>query len=326
MKAVFLTHAGPYIGGGHLSRCFALSQALGRYGCGCSWLLNEAASIQASAFGITDAFYFADPFSENISSRLAVADFAVVDSYLPEGGFYSDLSKYIPVAVIDDLADRGVERSATVLINYGISTSRGIYSSCNAHFLLGPRYSLLRRDYWDVEPKRGNYAVFVAGASDTANASEGIIKLWRKGWPDLLVILGPLVSKGAAKLVLDGANSLPNARVKTAPENFAELLAGAGCVICSASVTAYEALALRKKTAVFTVAANQRGLGEKLRAMKAAYAFGEWDSVNEAALLDFFSFKPDENRLSSLVNPLGALSCAKELLDSVCPCPMNAMP
>ena len=57
MKAAFITHAGPDIGGGHLSRCFALSRALGRFGVESVWIVNEGARSQAAALGVVGAVY-----------------------------------------------------------------------------------------------------------------------------------------------------------------------------------------------------------------------------------------------------------------------------
>jgi spore coat polysaccharide biosynthesis predicted glycosyltransferase SpsG len=79
-RAVFITNAGPDIGGGHLSRCFALAGALERLGAACSWILNESARRQAESLKISDADYFQKPFETDLSELMEKVDFAVVDS------------------------------------------------------------------------------------------------------------------------------------------------------------------------------------------------------------------------------------------------------
>ena len=94
------------------------------------------------------------------------ASFVLVDSYIPEASFYEAVSKKNRLAVIDDLSDRGVERYSSVVINYGIVASMGGYGPSEARFLLGPRYTPLRREYWDLEAADGGYVLLVPGAAD----------------------------------------------------------------------------------------------------------------------------------------------------------------
>jgi spore coat polysaccharide biosynthesis predicted glycosyltransferase SpsG len=128
------------------------------------------------------------------------------------------------------------------------------------------------------------------------------------------VVLGALVDRRRAAQIESDAYVLSNVHVKIAPDDFVDLLAGAGGVICSASVTAYEALALKKRVAVFSAADNQSGLGRILHGMKTAYDLGDWRMADENSIRGFFSFDPDIVKLSGLVNPRGALKCAEELL------------
>ncbi|MDR3255886.1 MAG: hypothetical protein LBT31_10010 [Synergistaceae bacterium] len=316
MRAVFITNAGENIGGGHLSRCLALSQALETFGVGASWILNDGALVQAEKNALRDAVFFGDPFSSGavVRQNSFCGDFFVVDSYLPGADFYRELSGKGPLVAIDDLSDRGVERCASAVINYGIGASRGMYESSPARFILGPRYALLRRDYWNLEPETGEYVFFVPGAADVLNAAETAIGLWEKVLPMLVVALGPLVPGDRRARVTRAAEGRANVSVLSDPPNFPSLLANAGAVFCSASVTAYEALAMRKKTAVFSVAQNQDGLGGILRRLMAAYDIGDWKGVSRGKIRDALAFCPDGAVLDGLVNGRGALECAAELV------------
>jgi spore coat polysaccharide biosynthesis predicted glycosyltransferase SpsG len=286
-------------------------------GAAVSWILNDDASAQADSFALEDAVFLNDPFHEDIEDIIGLIEgvsFVLVDSYIPGASFYEAVSKKNRLAVIDDLSDRGVERYASVVINYGIGASMDGYVPSAARFLLGPRYAPLRKEYWDLEAADGDYVLFVPGAADVLNASKRVIGLWGRDMPRLLVVLGPLAPVDRWAGAAEAAAELPNVSILRAPDNFASVLAGAGTVICSASVTAYESLALRKKTAVFSVAPNQGGLGAILGGMGAAYDMGEWKDVSAGRISGALGFRPKRDVLDRLVNRRGALECAKELM------------
>jgi spore coat polysaccharide biosynthesis predicted glycosyltransferase SpsG len=314
MKSLFITNAGPTIGGGHLSRCFALSRALSLHGVDSRWILNDEARPQAEALGIADASYLSDPFSDE---RLPVpdgADFAVVDSYIPGADFYKRVSERVPLVVVDDPHESGAERFADILINYGIGAERSFYGGEGCEFLIGPRYALLREEYWQLGPKDGDYVLFTAGASDVLGCSADISRRWRGDMGRLIVVLGPLVSEEVKLRVPRETSEKGSVEVLAAPDNFASLMAHAGFVISSASVTAYEALSLGKKLAVFTAAANQRGFGEILSGIGVAYNLGDWCDVNMGSIQKALEFSPDEDALRGLVDKRGACACAEAIV------------
>ena len=65
-KALFITHADAGVGGGHLSRSFALSEGLAAFGVASSWILNEESAEQAASFGLEDVLFLPDPFTSDI--------------------------------------------------------------------------------------------------------------------------------------------------------------------------------------------------------------------------------------------------------------------
>jgi spore coat polysaccharide biosynthesis predicted glycosyltransferase SpsG len=286
-------------------------------GASVSWILNREASARAGSFALKDASFLDDPFSEDIEdiiNLIGEASFVLVDSYIPGASFYERVSKKNRLVVIDDFSGKGVERYSSLVINYGIGASMIAYASSSARFLLGPRYAPLRREYWDLDAADGDYVLFAPGAADVLSASEEAIGLWSPNMPKLSVVLGPLAPDDRKIRAMEAAAKLPNVSILRNPGNFADILANAGVVICSASVTAYEALALRKKTAVFSVAPNQRGLGGMLHEMGAAYDIGEWKDVSAEKISAALDFHPNRVVLDNLVNRRGALECAEELM------------
>ena len=241
-------------------------------------------------------------------------DFAVADSYIPGEVFYEKISKRTKLVVIDDLNDRGVERFASVVINYGVGARREFYRDDRCLYLIGPMYAPLREDYWDVVPRTGDYVLFAPGAADVLGCAETAARWWRGDMERIVIILGALAPAERCKNALAAASGKKNVEISPSPDGFAGILACASIVICSAGVTAYESLALEKRTAIFSVADNQIGLGKLLADMGAAYDMGEWGSVTPATLAAAVRFIPSEGILRGLVDKRGAISCAAEIL------------
>lgn len=329
-KALFITHADAGVGGGHLSRSFALSEGLATFGVASSWILNEESAEQAASFGLEDVLFLPDPFTSDIPIDRD-ARFAVVDSYASRGSFYAAVARRLPLVAIDDLGSlsaRGGERFCRILIDYGLTASRkgdvvdakGAQDAKNTKesvsYLIGPHYTLLRSEFWDATAHEGTYALFVPGAADTAHASEGIVDLWCMDWPPLKIVLGSLVSEERTRN-LQAALHLRergNISVELAPKHFVSLMANAGLVLCTASVVGCEALALEKRTALFRVAGNQDETGAFVAAKKAAFDMGKWEDVSRDTLFEALRFRPDERALKGLVNRRGSIACAGEIL------------
>jgi spore coat polysaccharide biosynthesis predicted glycosyltransferase SpsG len=173
---------------------------------------------------------------------------------------------------------------------------------------------LLREEYWDMVSVEGDYVLFAPGSADVAGSAAVMAEWWSGDMDKLSIVLGPLVPKSRVEKAFRAARGKENIEILIAPRNFAPLLAGARFVICSASVTAYEALALEKRTAVFSAADNQRGLGEILSGIGAAYSLGDWPSVAPASIIEATRFTPRHGVLRGLINKRGALASASDII------------
>ena len=297
LRALFVTHGGASVGGGHLSRSFALALALRDCGVDVNFALNAegAASFAGAARGAFAGTFraasFADPFSMASDERGSLApffdgvDFAVVDSYRASLPWLAWAAERLPLVVIDDFRDRPVERHATALLNYNLDAEVWPYAFASGTLrLLGPDYALLRpevalwADRIADEVTSGKAVFFVAGASDMAGVTASVISWWKEEWPPLMAVVGPLVEEPYRQLCRAEAAERENVALLEAPPDFVERMARSGLVICTSSVTAYEALALRRPLAVFQVADNQRGIGEAIQAKGLGVDLGPWGS------------------------------------------------
>ena len=313
LQIAILTHSGSTIGGGHLTRCVSLAETLRQNHCDILWLLNSASSgiLQRSGQNIR---IYDDPFDPLEIKTFPESDCFLVDSYQTTIDFYARLKDKAPLVVIDDFRDRPLEKNADILVNYNLGAEKIPYIKKNdQHFLLGPQYALIRKEYRDLEPSRGHYCLFVAGSADIQNTSEKMVELWEESWPSLLVVLGPLIEAEQIKKVTSLSAERTNIRVAISPENFPELVAGAKLIICTSSVTAYEALSLRKPIVVFQVADNQIAIGREIQEQGLGINLGFWGNWGKQQLQQAISkplWEPPQ-----VVNPRGAELAAEEIMN-----------
>jgi spore coat polysaccharide biosynthesis predicted glycosyltransferase SpsG len=129
-----------------------------------------------------------------------------------------------------------------------------------------------------------------------------------------VIALGPLVPAQRLEAVREISLGRGNVEILHNASDFPLLLSRARLVICTASVTAYEALAMEKRTAVFSVAPNQGSFGERLARMGVALDLGDWNGIGRDDIYGALSYEPDARPLKGLVKRDGALLCARRLL------------
>lgn len=279
IKALIITHAGSGIGGGHLARCRALADGLRFFDVQVSWLLNSGAHSAVNEEIIEEGVTFTDdPFSETVFN-IDFFDCIIVDSYTISMSFLSVISQKAYLVVIDDNNEYDFSPVADMIINYNLHAHDLRYDCAHCHCLLGPSFALLRKDYWNLRLSSGGGTLFLAGGADIKNATEAVVKYWKPQWGYLTVVLGSLTEENQRCRVCESVlKKSEYVQSLVAPPDFEEMMACADRVICTSSVTAYEALALEKKLIVFQVADNQIELGRVMGEQGVAVNLGYWGS------------------------------------------------
>lgn len=280
----FMVQAGPSIGAGHLFRSLTLAKCLKRKGCIIHWITNEHAGDVLHQMNERAAIY-RDIFDPRMLDRLPQTDYFFVDSYLPSINYLAMLKDKAPLVIMDDFRDRPVEEIADVLINYNLGADTIPYKKRKDQLrLLGPQYAFIREDYWSVEAEDGGYCLFASGASDILDTSQGMVQMWASHWLPLVIAVGPMVSKAQRSHIETLSAAKSNVAVVYAPPDFPSLVAKARFVICTSSVTAYEALSVQKPISVFQVADNQVLVGEAIEARGVGRNLGFWGTWGTADL------------------------------------------
>ncbi len=319
-SVLILTHGGPSVGGGHISRCFALAEAFEELGVPVFWLINPEGAVLLREKGV-----MADSIAElegSFSSPIkiilqAVEQFTpslcLIDSYTHASDLLAALRRKCLLAIIDDERSRPVEEECDFVLNYNLGAEKIGYIPGRAELLLGPCYALLRREFWDITPEKGESILILPGASDPLNTGETFLLWWKKEWAAAQLVLGPLVKKERVDFLTSAAEEKDNFNVLFNPPNLPALMAGARAVICTSSVSSYEALALGKPLAVFQVAENQVSIGREIALQNLGKNLGFWGTWDQPELQDtlfFSSCKPQKIR----VNAGGAVEAAAAVL------------
>ncbi len=347
-EVIVVTQAGPSIGGGHVSRCSALAAGFAALGAPVRFLVNGAAAemltgagavkvdessrdeprcLEACAensaepertkVGDISLTLIEDPFGEGagrVATEVAArgAGLCVVDSYDATPALLQEIRGACRLALVDDCRARPVEFECDALLNYNLNAASVGYRRGHAELLLGPEYALLRSDFWSLSPEEGADLLVVPGASDMLNTLGRLVEWWGEDWPRVQMVAGPLVPSAVFASLMESAEGRDNVSLVRAPGDLPARMARARAVICTSSVTSYEALALRKPLIVFQTADNQAEIGRKIARCGLGANLGEWGSWGREELLAVVRNLPSAP--SPSVCPHGARNAAAALL------------
>ncbi|WP_281745354.1 PseG/SpsG family protein [Thermanaerovibrio acidaminovorans] len=313
---LIVTHGGPGIGGGHASRCLALAEAFSSLGFPVvlaanrwaveffqsNWDSNQPLQVLELRDPLDAAVGDLVPRMWDLRPTLTVAD-----SYLLDCRELDALRGLGRLFVIDDLRTLPVDLHAHGVLNYSLTAHELGY--VRGRLLLGPRYALLRRIFWRLEPRGGERILVIPGASDPLGVNLELLR-WDLPFP-LDLVVGPMVPRDLVEELTALSKGARNVRVLVSPPDLPDRMASCGTVLCTSSVTAYEALALGKRIVTFQVADNQASNGRAIGEMGLGIDLGPWGSWGRGELIWAVerAFPPPPGA----VDPRGALNAAEEM-------------
>jgi spore coat polysaccharide biosynthesis predicted glycosyltransferase SpsG len=156
MKVLILTEAGKSIGFGHLTRCIGLYQGFEEKGFEVEIVVNADSSVDFLLKGIKYKKFDWLRKRKDIFKSLKKVDIVIIDSYLADLDFYKKVSEVVKIPVyIDDYKRLDYPRG--VVINPSIYGDKLDYPKKEGvRYLLGKKYIILRREFWNVPKKKIN--------------------------------------------------------------------------------------------------------------------------------------------------------------------------
>lgn len=297
--------AAPEIGTGHVMRCLALAQAWREAG-------GEAVLATALSPGgledrlvaeglsihrlVAEAGSDADARATAALARDLGAVWTVVDGYQFMGNYQRVLKDAgLRVLVIDDYGHAG-HYWADAVLNQNLNAHGTLYASREpgVRLLLGPRYVLLRREFWKWRGWKHSHArqatnvLVTFGGVDPANvtlkAMAALAKLASTYW-QAAVVVGP--SNPNLPALRSAASSAPQStRLLSDVRDMAELMAWADVVVTAGGSTTWELAFMGLPALTVIVADNQVELAETLSAHGVVQNLGWHTRLAEEELVE----------------------------------------
>jgi len=222
------------------------------------------------------------------------ARWAVVDGYHFTGQYQRLLKDAgIRVLVVDDYGHAG-HYWADAVLNQNLHARETLYPSRepDVRMLLGPRYALLRREFWKwrgwrrSHPREARKVLVTFGGSDPANVTlKAVTALARLPSADLDVTVVAGASNSNLPVLQSAVAMAPQSlRLLTDVRDMAELMAWADVTVAAGGSTSWELAFMGLPSLTVILADNQVDLAEALAAHGVAWNLG-WHSILTEAKL-----------------------------------------
>ena len=299
MKILFRVDANSQIGMGHLQRCLSLACAFVLQGCDVTFLTKQdiRANERITEFGFKIGNIESElVFEEDLRATLTFLqheDFqvVVVDSYEVDEDYLLALRQAgYCVVFIDDLAQMSF--SCHFVINGAVYAEELNYCSStgDTQFLLGPKYILLREEFWDI-PKRAikpevKKILVTVGGSDPNCVTPIILDTLSNTDGDFTVdvIVGPFFDNISD--IEAAAMRLGNERVQLihSPISVCDLMLDCDLAISGGGQTLYELAATGTPTIAMKLAQNQQGNTQGLMQANTIHVIEKMDALRMSVL------------------------------------------
>jgi len=332
MKILFRVDANSKIGMGHLQRCLSLAHAFVLQKCTVVFLIEDdiranerVAQFGFKAYNIESDLTKIDEL-QTILTFLQRQNFQIIvaDSYeFDEDYLFALRQTGCCVIFIDDLATMSFP--CHFVVNSSIYAERLDYRSStgDTKFLLGPKYMLLREEFWNIpvrtiKPKVKKILVTIGGC-DQNNVTPTILDILFKIDADFKVdiIVGPFFDNVSD--IESAAMQFGNGQVQLfhSPTSVCNVMLDCDLAISGGGQTLYELAATGTPSLAIKLAENQHGNIEGLTQAEAICAIEELNDLRcvvQMLLSDQFKRENMSITGRSLVSGYGAMLVAKSIL------------
>ncbi len=309
--------ASPEIGTGHVMRSLALAQA---------WQSKEGTvhfveettdglEKRLRDEGITVWPLESTPGKEGDAGETARkaqevgAPWVVVDGYHFDGSYQRKLREEgVRVLFLDDYGHADYYE-ADLVLNQNIDAEAALYAdrSEDTKLLLGPRYALLRKEFWPWrEPRRipqqeANRVLVTLGGADPDNCTEMVVgalgRLNREDVRCTVVIGGSNPNESSIAAAAERTDV--SADLRSDVRDMASLMAEHDIAVSAGGSTCWELAFMGIPNVVILLANNQRGIAEGLEESGTALNLGWHEKVKKEEIADQVEklLRNDEQRL-----------------------------
>ena len=303
MKLVFRVDASTQIGTGHVMRCLALAQAWQDAGGQPIFVMTTEAQALKSrlrsegmeVINLSVQMGSAEDAKETATlAQHLGATWVVVDGY-HFGAEYQQIIKNFGLNLLffDDYG-HAAHYYADIVLNQNISASESLYANREPYtqLLLGTRYALLRREFWQWRewrremPTQARKILVTLGGSDPDNVTLKVIQALRlvevHGIEAVVVVGGSNPHYEQLQLATE-VSHVP-IRLERNAANMPELIAWADVAITGGGSTTWELAFMGLPSLIIVLADNQQAIAEKLGEMGVMVNLGWHEAVSAAKI------------------------------------------
>ena len=196
MKVCILTEGGKNIGFGHITRCISVYQAFEEAGIHPELIINGDETVLGFLKDKNCKIFDWLNNRESLFALVRDADIVFIDSYLADYDLYEKISIIAKTGVYFDDNIR-IKYPTGFVLNGAVFAERMPYPErSDVRYLLGTRYTPLKKEFWDVPEKPIRpileTAMITFGGADIRNLTPKVLKLLQNAYPRLFkkVIVG----------------------------------------------------------------------------------------------------------------------------------------
>ena len=260
-EVLIFTEGGSNIGFGHITRCTSLYQALEDGGISAGFIVNGDEAAEELLKGREYEMLDWAREKESVFRMLEGARSVIVDSYTASRSFYKAVSERVENPVYIDDTKR-IDYPRGIVVNTSVAAGEMNYPvKDGVRYLLGARYALLRRGFWEVPQKRisENLETILVtfGGDDSRNMTPGALSFLKKNYPALKKIV--VVGRGFKNRKAIKDNSDRKTKVVLHPEaaEMEKAMIESDIAISAGGQTLYELARVGTPAVTVAVAENQ---------------------------------------------------------------------
>lgn len=258
----------PQIGTGHIMRCLSLADAFRERGIEAIFLLAESYMrplIQERGYEclVLDSAY--DRMEEELPALLPLLEecrpaCVILDSYFVTPEYMTAVRARAPLVYIDDL--NAFDYPADMVVNYNLYGETTDYPP-NKTYLLGPRYTPLRKQFQGLAPRlvrdRAERFLISTGGTDPYHVALRCVEYLREHPPDAgaiyHIVLGAM-NRDAGR-IQETAAGLPHIALHRQVADMRALMLRCDMAVSAGGTTLYELCASGLPTVTYILADNQ---------------------------------------------------------------------
>ena len=189
MKVFIVTEATASTGFGHLTRCTSIYQAFSEKKITPHFIINADSAPLHLLQTLPHTVLEWQTETEKLLKILSSEEIVIIDSYIAGSDIYKKIAEKVKLAVYIDDTNRIVYPKGIVVNGTVYAEEIPYPENPSIQYLLGSKYSPIRKEFWDLESKTINPDVIsmmiTFGGDDMRELTEPVVSFFQNESPEI---------------------------------------------------------------------------------------------------------------------------------------------